>query len=778
VQKILIYLAFLGFILTSTQGFSEEPRKAKWTYMVYQQADCNLESNSNYDLWEMSKVGSSDDVNIIVLSDRAEAYGGGDFFNLKDWTSAKILKVEKGKFQEIKDLGEVNMGDPKTITDFIEFTASLYPAENYALSFWDHGGGWIGFGGDESTVNHDVADVNELAQGIENGLKKAKIEKLAFLGFDACLMASWEVVNTLSPYADYFLGSEELEPFHGWDYTSLNILMTDDSATGKDLGLEFIRGFKAQAQEHKTFDKATLALIDLRKMPKLNELIGELAVQVTYMAGKKPVVIGRARNVSNEFGKSPDEQYSFHLIDIGDFATNLSQLNPHFDKLAEDVNNALSELVIEKLSGNKHVKATGLSVYFPRNKKYYRDEYKQLKVAKDWDWALEAYYSSGAKIKKENQARFINPNKKAFVEYDEDEGAIYIDGDLADECVDNVVYATVFTGAVGEDGVTRVVGEIKANFDEERMSSLVFLDTVYGIQKDIVAELYVEYTEIIFEHEGEELSDADYSIPFNYYPPGSDKPQKMVVFYSPHSDVTRYFIVNENGTVGEVRRSLGGKAAPILLTINEKGEKVWSETSGVLFDFTERFEFVGKKIKEKTIYLEIEAADYGGNTDSVFYIGPILTSQNLEDEVYTRVIQERERISLELPSSWRFSKTKTGFLLIAGRVTILLETYEFNGNSDDLLWEAEEEKKEISSVAKGVEINIEKIKFAGEDAFQVSHNLFDKGLDKAERIIYIAKDSMLYRFQVEDEDSREGKMNPAIERILLSIRFESSKDEN
>lgn len=40
---------------------------------------------------------------------------------------------------------------------------------------------------------------------------------LAFIGFDACLMASVETALTVAPFADYMIASQDAEPGDGWN---------------------------------------------------------------------------------------------------------------------------------------------------------------------------------------------------------------------------------------------------------------------------------------------------------------------------------------------------------------------------------------------------------------------------------------------------------------------------------------------------------------------------------------------------------------------------------
>ena len=50
---------------------------------------------------------------------------------------------------EVSNEPIVNMADPETLEDFIVFCKEYYPAQHEVLLFWDHGGGYSGFGMDE-----------------------------------------------------------------------------------------------------------------------------------------------------------------------------------------------------------------------------------------------------------------------------------------------------------------------------------------------------------------------------------------------------------------------------------------------------------------------------------------------------------------------------------------------------------------------------------------------------------------------------------------------------
>src|SRR3546814_8050641 len=104
----------------------------------------------------------------------------------------------------------------------------------------DHGASWPGWGGDEST-EHDSLTLDEIESAIAGGLEASGVEKLDLLGFDACLMATYEVASVLAPHADRMLASQELEPGHGWNYASLQVIADDPSIGVDALGSELDR---------------------------------------------------------------------------------------------------------------------------------------------------------------------------------------------------------------------------------------------------------------------------------------------------------------------------------------------------------------------------------------------------------------------------------------------------------------------------------------------------------------------------------------------------------
>ena len=128
---LLIFIALFG----SANNTFAQKAPAEWTMMFYMDSDNNLEDPQMNDLEEMLAVGSSPNVNIIVLADRSEkgddeeGYTNRAVGGIRNWTTAKLMVVERGRLRELADWGEVNMGDPNNLKKFLETVTTQFPAK-------------------------------------------------------------------------------------------------------------------------------------------------------------------------------------------------------------------------------------------------------------------------------------------------------------------------------------------------------------------------------------------------------------------------------------------------------------------------------------------------------------------------------------------------------------------------------------------------------------------------------------------------------------------------
>ena len=197
-----------------------------WTVLHYSMADTNLEPFMVEDVNELGAVGSNDNLHVREFMDRSAEYGDDELLDQGSWVGGRVLDLgAPGVTEVVSDLGEVDSADPALLAQFIADGISEHRAGHYALIISDHGASWPGIGPDEGS-DYDVLDLAEITEAISTGLEQAGVDKLDLLGFDACLMANYEVASAVAPLADRLVASQELEPGHGWNsvsYTHLTL---------------------------------------------------------------------------------------------------------------------------------------------------------------------------------------------------------------------------------------------------------------------------------------------------------------------------------------------------------------------------------------------------------------------------------------------------------------------------------------------------------------------------------------------------------------------------
>jgi hypothetical protein len=116
--------------------------------------------------------------------------------------------------------GEVNSDTTDSVQSFV--TAALTNcvergSKEYFVAFSSHGGGFDGFGGDDNKGRYLSQSNSNIATALANSLSSVTGSPAQFdvLGFDACLMQSFEAIDDFEFTAKYLLASEATEPGHG-----------------------------------------------------------------------------------------------------------------------------------------------------------------------------------------------------------------------------------------------------------------------------------------------------------------------------------------------------------------------------------------------------------------------------------------------------------------------------------------------------------------------------------------------------------------------------------
>jgi hypothetical protein len=376
--------------------------QASWTIMFYSTADTSdIEAAMLRDVNEIEWVGSTADVNLVAQVDRTNAD--------PSWTDARRFLLQKDTDPEtvtspvLESLGEVDMGDPNTLVDFVMWAATNFPADHYALILSDHGGAWTGEGWDASS-GFDQLTMPELDQAFSQ-ITETLGGTFDLIGFDACLMSQFDVIRLLAPYADYAVLAEETEPGYGWAYDlSLPSLIDNPSMSAADLGKAFVDGYYysyAEGPFKGMEDRYDLNLIDLSRVADADAAF-DTFIQATESSSSDVLgAIGNARNNTVYFGgRTPDEADAISSVDLIHFLSLLEDLSPNgdVDQAAQALIDATNGLIAYHAASPSLDKAHGISVYFPTNALVYQSygaNYpREVSYMSDWQSFLTTFYGA------------------------------------------------------------------------------------------------------------------------------------------------------------------------------------------------------------------------------------------------------------------------------------------------------------------------------------------------------------------------------------------------
>ena len=370
----------------TTEATTEEPgtivaEEGTKTIMMYV-VGSDLESEHDCATSDITEVINSgfdeENINYII-------YTGGT----KDWEDPdisddhnSIFKVENGDLTLLKQEDKKNMGNSDTLSDFINYAYENYPADMYGLILWNHGGGsFNGYGYDE--VTNDCLSLMEL----DNALADTPFSgdnKLDFIGFDACLMATIEVADALSPYANYLFASQEPEPGWGWDYSFLSKIETDD--TPVEIGTYVVDGFIETTSNNFmsypfSFTDITLSVLDLSKVADVETALeGMFAVAKDDLTAETYHQYAKLRASTKEIAPAYSGEYSYDFVDMMDMADSMSNIYPNE---ANALKSAISNMVVYQDANVK--REYGVSIYYPYNAKEYSQYY--VPMFKTFDFA-------------------------------------------------------------------------------------------------------------------------------------------------------------------------------------------------------------------------------------------------------------------------------------------------------------------------------------------------------------------------------------------------------
>lgn len=363
-------------------GLAVQAQTSEWLVMVYIAADNNLDPAAIGDITEMEAAGGCDEVKIAVLMDRAED---------ADWTEARRFLI-RGKdalpdeghsydtsLDTCNSMGELNMGDPETLTTFMRWATQTYPARKTMLILWNHGGGWRdvysravmatrapdlptdaaesletrlsrGIAWDDSD-GHDFLEMREVRAVLE------AFPALSVIGMDACLMAMAEVAYEIRDQAEFLVGSQDLEPGAGWPYTGiLKPLYQNPSMDAEALSRLIVQAYQEEYHQQSGTTQSALRLSKMEQLAKDVDRVAELLLQALAREG------ATAPDLLN--GDIPGvPKGSVMFLDLDGFLVWCKgKYGEDTDKAVDQARATLQEAIILSYAHEEH-RVTGLAVF-------------------------------------------------------------------------------------------------------------------------------------------------------------------------------------------------------------------------------------------------------------------------------------------------------------------------------------------------------------------------------------------------------------------------------
>jgi len=363
-----------------------------WTIMVWLDGDNSLDLAAKEDFHEMeaglfaaqqADPDIMDNLNIIVQYDGR--YGNYGRFEVQprdinpdfDESNPSYGKISGGLSTE------PNMGDAGELKNFIEDTKQDYPADNYALILWNHGGGVRSLQADsssreicEDTTDNDILYIGEIKDVLEVA------DSVDFLGMDACLMGMTEIAYEFRPDTGDFSAqamafSPAEEQVDGWEYQnivsrfgSINL----DTMEAADFARIVVEEYEDAFSSYET---ETQTAVDLTKIAAVKEKVDLMARAIGGNSANKVMMesirgSGDTPGLMHYFDDSKGydwENYAgFDLYELAD-EVEASEMTIAVKNAAGAVKTAVEDAVLTSWAGSSYTGfengKNGLSIFFP-----------------------------------------------------------------------------------------------------------------------------------------------------------------------------------------------------------------------------------------------------------------------------------------------------------------------------------------------------------------------------------------------------------------------------
>ena len=258
------------------------------------------------------------------------------------------------------------MGEVTSLTSFVEWAKTQYPAPHYALVIRDHGDGLGGM--EEDDRSEDYLDIPELDQALES-ITSDGADPLDLVFMDACLMGMLEDGYQFRDQIGVYVASEDVtwssirsNPHHDYFYT------TGAETSAAQMGQAIVEGYANWMQTRLAGLQYTLSAVDLAELEGLVTATNDLAASLNANLATYDSQIQTSRLATIRYW------WTFY-IDLYDFAdqiyANISDAAIRAD--AEAVKAAVEAYVLAERHSNHQDGSHGVSIFFPTDSSSFYD---------------------------------------------------------------------------------------------------------------------------------------------------------------------------------------------------------------------------------------------------------------------------------------------------------------------------------------------------------------------------------------------------------------------
>lgn len=419
--------------------------RARWTVLVYLNAASNLQPDSLFNIAQMASVGTNADLNIVVQWKQTTA---DNFFGQRNGTNPGIAppavvsfvgtrryliqKHSQADLNQISPPGSqdaasvpnanttvldadrlpdpptntltdqgqptADMGDYRTLADFVQWGSRTYPADHLAVVVWDHGSAALSIpdkfrsaragvkGGAQSVTRVSALSGAALATARKRGralsfdtqtgsqIATADLPKglmgtaqtIDQLVIDCSLEDTIEVAYEVRKSARVLVATEESPAGTGYPYDAWLGYLQQNTAGPCDSGRNLISD-NTKFYQSNTQANVTQAMTDLSRMDALASAVNSFGGSLRTYATSQATLIANARDTAQRF----DFQEFKDLYHFANLIRTASGTPNDLATAAANVQTALlgtngATLISERgAQNNVETFATGLSIYLP-----------------------------------------------------------------------------------------------------------------------------------------------------------------------------------------------------------------------------------------------------------------------------------------------------------------------------------------------------------------------------------------------------------------------------